>query len=667
MGILKVGGVDPAVIRELSGIYKPFVKASKEFVSNAYDADADFVHIKLTEDFTEMEIIDDGLGMTPFEFHDDFTKVGGSYKRLQGGWTEKGRPKIGSKGIGFLAVARYCSGIEIVSTTTRSYDGTVQCHPNGKKIDLSSYLQVPIARDLLINRISISSIKLISNKRSKKLSKKDYYADSDGIINLKEPFSRSMWSAVEVKYSIDCQGLEFRAVIDFDYLLSLENKKDLEEITDFCTIEVYAPPDNDPRIKQHYTKIKLVKLKDFVIRDLATPHKIGYVRNVESRSGVERFLWHLQRCIPAKYDLPAPIREKYGEDNLESLDIKYIDRLVFSRPSYQDVELKRPLWGRELDPVLPIDDDISVEINIESDGLIARGYLLGHTEVIHPAEYRGIAVRVRNVQIGSPHFFGIEHIVTGPAKTTLSQITGEINVLKGMDAIDALNPGRESFYEENLHFKLLRKYIVGESEVVGGLLGRVIGGILTRSQVINAVDSQIARANQRRNALINLSLAINHYATGGKDGDSLRKLFGATSISANGLAERPNYGIYPESRICGFRVKNKQNIEDDHFTDFAGQTVYLNPNHDRWSWRIFVLGEFYEVIPKNGAEFDPLCQIDTADKKIYINWGHPIRQQMGDAAFLKTSVAWTVAYHASQGQVETMMDLALRLFTFNGA
>src|SRR5437870_3326776 len=119
-------GVDPSIIRELSGIYKPFVKAFKELVSNAYDADAELVHICLAESLDSIQINDDGTGMTPFEFRNYFIKLGGSYKRIDGGTTAKGRPKIGSKGIGFLAVARYCSSMEILSTTKLRHQGKIQ-------------------------------------------------------------------------------------------------------------------------------------------------------------------------------------------------------------------------------------------------------------------------------------------------------------------------------------------------------------------------------------------------------------------------------------------------------------------------------------------------------------------------------------------------------------
>ena len=41
---VRLGGIDPSILRELSGVYKPFVKALKELVSNAFDADARHVH-----------------------------------------------------------------------------------------------------------------------------------------------------------------------------------------------------------------------------------------------------------------------------------------------------------------------------------------------------------------------------------------------------------------------------------------------------------------------------------------------------------------------------------------------------------------------------------------------------------------------------------------------
>src|SRR2546421_10566568 len=108
---MRLSGVDPGIIRELSGIYKPFVKAFKELISNAYDADAKRIVVTLTEDFSDLEVADDGNGMTPYDFQESFARLGGSTAWLRGGKKPGGSPRIGYKGIGFLAVARYCGAL----------------------------------------------------------------------------------------------------------------------------------------------------------------------------------------------------------------------------------------------------------------------------------------------------------------------------------------------------------------------------------------------------------------------------------------------------------------------------------------------------------------------------------------------------------------------------
>src|SRR5213080_1427430 len=115
MAGMRLGGIDPSILRELSGVYKPFVKAFKELVSNAYDADANSVQVAFVEDFSSVTVRDDGQGMTPFEFRNDFARIGGGSRRWAGDRTRKDRLRIGSKGIGFLALARYCDTLTVES------------------------------------------------------------------------------------------------------------------------------------------------------------------------------------------------------------------------------------------------------------------------------------------------------------------------------------------------------------------------------------------------------------------------------------------------------------------------------------------------------------------------------------------------------------------------
>jgi hypothetical protein len=121
MTAVRLGGIDPSILRELSAVYKPFVKALKELIRNTFDADADHVYVTIANDFSLVTVIDDGEGMTPFEFRNDFTRIGGGSRRWLGERTRKGRLRIGSKGIGFLANARYCSRLEVESTGSRMF------------------------------------------------------------------------------------------------------------------------------------------------------------------------------------------------------------------------------------------------------------------------------------------------------------------------------------------------------------------------------------------------------------------------------------------------------------------------------------------------------------------------------------------------------------------
>src|ERR1700733_11412202 len=145
---MRLGGIDPSILRELSGVYKPFVKAFKELVSNAFDADADEVRVEFADDFSSATVTDDGQGMTPFEFRNDFARIGGGSRRWAGDTTRKGRFRIGSKGIGFLALARYCDRLKVESGADRVFEAQANIAGTPASVDLLSFLSVPFPQDL---------------------------------------------------------------------------------------------------------------------------------------------------------------------------------------------------------------------------------------------------------------------------------------------------------------------------------------------------------------------------------------------------------------------------------------------------------------------------------------------------------------------------------------
>src|SRR5258706_2341536 len=105
-----------------SGVYRSPAAALKELISNAYDADAR--RVTITTDaphFRTLVIEDDGTGMTIEKFLDVITHIGGSRKRIDGETSEVFKRKlIGRIGIGMLAVAQLGNRFYVSSTVKGS-------------------------------------------------------------------------------------------------------------------------------------------------------------------------------------------------------------------------------------------------------------------------------------------------------------------------------------------------------------------------------------------------------------------------------------------------------------------------------------------------------------------------------------------------------------------
>src|ERR1700704_1550443 len=89
--------------------YETLAKALREYVSNVMDAKATNVRVVFAADATgasQLDIRDDGKGMTLQTLQEEFLAVGGSRKF--------GDPTtVGRIGIGFLAVVPFCETITI--------------------------------------------------------------------------------------------------------------------------------------------------------------------------------------------------------------------------------------------------------------------------------------------------------------------------------------------------------------------------------------------------------------------------------------------------------------------------------------------------------------------------------------------------------------------------
>jgi len=645
---LRISGVAPNVIRELSGIYPTFVSAFKELISNAYDADATLVTIHLSPDMSTITIEDNGTGMTPFEFQNEYIRIGGSVQRQSADLTTGGRLPIGRKGIGFLAVARYCHRVQVHSHTNRevTFCDNVNLEPPGRV----PFFQGPFAQALApfttVQAVRCGSVELPPD---------EYRQDG---LNIEVTTDVS---DLTIQYTVNCGRVDVQASIDYDYLLNLRDNHNLETLQDFCHIRLTSRAD---LTKPPFTRITL-HLHKFVQRELQAPQRRGHVRNVASIAGLDRFLWHLSRSVPLSYNLSPQELERHS---LEALIVPTLPTPFAIRVTDADNgmrQLRRPLIG-EIDTA-NLEESILVRqpIHIESDGLVAQGYLLGFSQPIFPAELRGIAIRVRGVEIGKPDLLGVENDLLVKYRPFLSQVMGEIIVTQGLDAVSAITPGRAGFYAESTQFQALRRHLVGDGVTELGALGQVLGRLWEQRSVESSATRIVQETRRRREAFLDISQALTGLSVGSRYGRALRRLFSRSDIAANGLEYVPEHQFRLPDAIGNYVFELSDLVKGDCELDVEHGIVRLNRNADMWDSSLYILGRDFEISLRDGKPNDPLCEIDFSTNIIYINWMHPTRTKMGDAMFMKSALSWRIAYLAAAGDVDLMMNLAHRLLSFS--
>lgn len=653
---LQLGGVAPNVIRELSGIYPTFASAFKELTSNAYDADASLVEVELSHDFSEITIRDNGNGMTPFELQSEYLRIGGSNQLNRDGLTGNGRQPIGRKGIGGFAIARYCHKIEICSHTNRKVELSedVQLEQKTDTIRRITFFTSPFATALA----PFTKVKSI-NCGGKEFQSNQYLQDRLEIEFTKDIWSQCRGQSIYVQFEVDCQNVDVRAAIDYDYLLNLEDNKNIETIEDFCYVSIkHHTISSQPR----FTSIKL-SLKEFVQSELKSFQRKGRVRNIVSTSGLNRFLWHLSQSAPLPY--------KQSQNELILYDLEKLNNHISPLPfsitvkvaNNETYHLKRHFL-ESIDAITPESIATRQVIDIDTNGLTAYGYILAFKQPIYPAELRGIAVRVRGVEIGPRDFLRIENNLPARYRPLLNQVVGEIIVLDGLDAINAITPGRQSFYNEHINYKYLHQHLVGDGIYEFGALGQVLNKLWEINSVESSVTRMLQEARQRRNALLNISQAVTSLSLSSRYSRPLRNLFMSSNIVANGLTNIPEYTTQLPCSFGDFKLELSDETKSNYELDEDTKVIKINQNTDIWDKSLYILGRDFQVSLRNGGPDDPICEIDFSIDTIYINWMHPTRSKMGDAMFLKSALFWRIAFLAANNNADMMMDIAHRLLTY---
>lgn len=101
-------------------LYRNFITVIGEAISNSWDADAQNVWITIDRENNFFVIADDGIGMSEDDFQNKFLRIGYSKRKNEGAKSPGGRPYIGNKGIGKLALLSCAKRISIYTKTKES-------------------------------------------------------------------------------------------------------------------------------------------------------------------------------------------------------------------------------------------------------------------------------------------------------------------------------------------------------------------------------------------------------------------------------------------------------------------------------------------------------------------------------------------------------------------
>lgn len=263
-------------------LYRSFITVIGEAISNSWDADAKNVWIDINKDKNYFVIKDDGMGMSKSDFQDKFLKIG--YTKRKGGVLKSlgGRPFIGRKGIGKLALLSCAKKISIITKTSETnYVGGV--------ID-NNQLDKDIDNDITVQESKLSQVddQIFSNYVEEHTKGTIIYFEDihEGIKN-RLPYIRTL-IALYFRFSL----------IDEDFNIHINSDKiTIKELQDLASKTQFLWNINDLKdpyfelldnLKNQKPKILDLEVKGF-IASVGKPSGLK-VRTSEEKAGIDLFV-----------------------------------------------------------------------------------------------------------------------------------------------------------------------------------------------------------------------------------------------------------------------------------------------------------------------------------------------------------------------------------------
>lgn len=309
-------------------LYRSFVTVIGEAISNSWDADADNVWIYINKEKGTLVVKDDGDGMTASDFQNKFLKIGYSKRKKDGNESANGRPFIGRKGIGKLALLS-CSNKVAVLSKVKGGDIV------GGVID-NSGLDKAITDDLIPSEYPLEKYDL----ELFDLYTKDF---EKGTIIYFEGIKEGVKNSFEFIRKIVALYFRFSLIDDSFNIFINDEKVTLEDLNDLASNTEYLWVINqmeDPYIKEKLKNVRhkstSLKINDNRIRgfiaSVKKPRDLN-ITNMEERIGVDLFVNGRLRERDVLKNIPTArlaVNYLYGQMHFDKLDDK-TDRFTSSR------------------------------------------------------------------------------------------------------------------------------------------------------------------------------------------------------------------------------------------------------------------------------------------------------------------------------------------------
>ena len=263
------------------GLYRNFITVIGEAVSNSWDADAKNVWIYINRDKNYFVIKDDGTGMSEEDFRNKFLKIGYSKRKGGSNKTPGGRPYIGNKGIGKLALLSCSKVVSIISLKENEKGGIYV----GGVVD-NSEIDKAIEENLNADAYSLGKVNYdIFEKYTKNHEK--------GTIIYFDRFDNGVRNSIDfIRKAI---ALYFRfSLLDGDFKIHVNDEEitldDLQKLIGYTEFLWKIEGSNDPYIPKLRENLDTKKNIGKRYNELSAMLKItGFVASVEKPSNLNIF------------------------------------------------------------------------------------------------------------------------------------------------------------------------------------------------------------------------------------------------------------------------------------------------------------------------------------------------------------------------------------------